>query len=268
VFGAARQYVITSQTMKIQVVESAVGQSAQHQFAVSYLINDTVAIDAGCIGFMYPIARQRQLSHVVLSHSHFDHISSLPVFLENVYRTTGVPVVLCAGEETRRAVESHIFNDRIWPDLVRIAQTEAPFFTWQTLREFETFLIGGLSITPIPLDHLIPTFGFLVDNGSSAVAIVSDTAPVTQAWDFLNRQPNLNAVFLELSFPESMAGLAEHTMHLTPSTFVREQAKLKKDVSWFAVHLKSTLRAEILGDFSAISDSPVVVAEPGAEYSF
>jgi len=254
--------------MKIQVVESTIGQSARHQFTVSYLINDTVAIDAGCIGFMHPVARQQKLSHVLLSHSHFDHIASLPVFLENVYCPTGDPVVLCAGEETQRAVESHVFNDRIWPDLVRIAQTEDPFFSWQTMREFETFLIGDLSITPIPLDHLIPTFGFLVDDGHSAVAIVSDTAPVTQAWDFLNRQPNLNAVFLELSFPESMAGLAEHTMHLTPSTFLREQRKLERSVNWLAVHLKSTLREEILSDFSALSVSPIVVAEPGTEYSF
>jgi ribonuclease BN (tRNA processing enzyme) len=254
--------------MKIQVVESTVGQSARHQFAVSYLINDTVAIDAGCIGFMHPIARQRQVSHVLLTHSHFDHIASLPVFLENVYSPTGAAVVLCAGEETQRAVETHVFNDMIWPDLVRIAQTEAPFFTWQTLREFETFQIGNLSVTPIPLQHLVPTFGFLVDDGHSAVAIVSDTAPVTEAWDFLNQQPNLHAVFLELSFPESMAGLAEHTMHLTPSTFLREQSKLARDVDWLAVHLKSTLREEILSDFSAISDSPIVVAEPGTEYSF
>ena len=253
--------------MKIQVVESTVGESARHQFAVSYLINDTLAIDAGCIGFMHPIARQQQLSHVMLSHSHFDHIASLPVFLENVYSATGVPVVLCAGAETQRAVESHVFNDQIWPDLVRISQTEAPFFSWQTLRDFESFQIGKLTITPFPLDHLIPTFGFLVDDGRSAVAIVSDTAPVTQAWDFLNRQPNLNTVFLELSFPESMAGLAEHTMHLTPSTFLSEQRKLEKDVNWLAVHLKSTLREEILSDFSVLSDSPVVVAEPGAEYS-
>ena len=48
--------------MKIQVVESTIGQSARHQFTVSYLINDTVAIDAGCIGFMHPVARQQKLS--------------------------------------------------------------------------------------------------------------------------------------------------------------------------------------------------------------
>ena len=254
--------------MKIQVIESTVGQSARHQFAVSYVINDTVAIDAGCIGFMHPIARQQQLRHVLLTHSHFDHIASLPVFLENVYSTTGVPVVLCAGEETQRAVQSHVFNDEVWPDLIRIAQSEAPFFTWQTLREFETMSINGLSVTPIPLDHLIPTFGFLVDDGHTSVAFVSDTAPVTQAWDFLNRQSNLNAVFLELSFPESMAGLAQRTMHLTPTTFLQEQRKLKKNVAWFAVHLKATLREEILCDFSAISESPIVVAEPGRDYFF
>ena len=254
--------------MKIQLIESTVGQSARHQFAVSYVINDTIAIDAGCIGFMHPIARQQQLRHVLLTHSHFDHIASLPVFLENVYSTTGEPIVLCAGEQTQRAVQSHVFNDEVWPDLVRIGQTEAPFFTWQTLREFEEFSIGQLSVTPIPLDHLIPTFGFLIDDGHTSIAIVSDTAPVTRAWDFLNRQSNLSAVFLELSFPESMAGLARHTMHLTPSTFLQEQRKLKKNVAWFAVHLKATLREEILRDFSAISHSPIVVAEPGTEYSF
>ena len=46
---------------------------------------DTVAIDAGCLGFWGTPQEQARVRHVLLSHTHMDHLASLPIFVENAY---------------------------------------------------------------------------------------------------------------------------------------------------------------------------------------
>jgi len=57
------------------------------QFLSSYLINDTLAIDAGCLGLFRTPLEQARIKHILISHTHMDHIASLPIFLENVYES-------------------------------------------------------------------------------------------------------------------------------------------------------------------------------------
>src|ERR1700722_15928099 len=72
-------------TVKIRVVGSSIGAGLNHQYLISYLFGDHVAIDAGSIGFMTPLETQTRIRHVFLSHSHIDHTASLATFLDNVY---------------------------------------------------------------------------------------------------------------------------------------------------------------------------------------
>jgi len=72
--------------VKVALLPSSVaGSAGSHQFLTSYLINDTVAIDCGSLGFHDDLAAQMRVRHLFLSHSHMDHIASLPVLLENIY---------------------------------------------------------------------------------------------------------------------------------------------------------------------------------------
>ncbi len=70
--------------MRVELLPSSVPAS-EAQFLVSFLIDDTVAIDAGSLGLLADLDRQRGVRHVFLTHEHVDHIASLPIFLENVY---------------------------------------------------------------------------------------------------------------------------------------------------------------------------------------
>ena len=75
--------------MQIELLPSNVGAvqggSSAAQFLVSFLINESVVIDAGSIGLLADLERQRQVRHVFITHEHIDHIASLPILLENVY---------------------------------------------------------------------------------------------------------------------------------------------------------------------------------------
>jgi ribonuclease BN (tRNA processing enzyme) len=67
------------------VPSSTAGNGGPLQFLTSVLLNDTVALDAGCLGMDAGLAEQERVKHVFLSHTHIDHLASLPVFLNTVF---------------------------------------------------------------------------------------------------------------------------------------------------------------------------------------
>ena len=73
--------------MKVTLVPSSVSEHSQPepQFLTSFLINDTLAVDAGCLGLYGTAREQAKVKHVLISHTHIDHIGSLPIFVENAY---------------------------------------------------------------------------------------------------------------------------------------------------------------------------------------
>lgn len=254
--------------MKIRIVGSSVGTGEPHQFLLSYLINDTVSIDAGCIGLMTPLAHQVRIRHIFLSHSHIDHISSLPCFLDNVYTPGPDCVALYGHTATLDALRTDFFNDRIWPDLVRLSELETPFLRMHELACRQPVSVEGLTITPVALDHVVPTFGFVIANDAAAVAIVSDTCPTQRIWDVANAYPQLKAVFLEVSFPNSMDWLASKTKHLTPLLFQQELRKLKHEVEVIAVHIKPSFRAQVAAELGALGLPRLRIGESETVYEF
>jgi cAMP phosphodiesterase len=55
----------------------------------------------------------------------------------------------------------------------------------------------------------------------------------------LNRLPRLDALFIELSFPNCLQDVADASLHLTPRTLDAELRKLNRmDLSVFLYHIK------------------------------
>ncbi|MBI1346560.1 3',5'-cyclic-nucleotide phosphodiesterase [bacterium] len=254
--------------MRIQLLGSTVGDPTGYQFCMSYLINETIAIDAGSLGLQSPISVQQGVSHLLLSHAHLDHIATLPIWLDNVFEPSLQAPRIYASSSTWDFLQRHILNDSLWPNLERVAASEAPFYYPEILKPEQPVEIAGLTITPVDLDHLIPTFGFLIDDGQVAIALISDTSPTTRIWELCRQHPRLKAVFLEASFPNRMAWLAEKTKHLTPAMAFAELEKLgREDIPVYFVHLKPqhqvTMSHEVL---SHQTQRPVIVVDPGHEY--
>src|SRR5262245_8376441 len=69
--------------MKAMLLPSALA-AGPHQYLTTFLVNGTVAIDAGSLGLYGSPQDQSRVRHVFLTHAHMDHVASLPIFLENV----------------------------------------------------------------------------------------------------------------------------------------------------------------------------------------
>ncbi len=254
--------------MKVEFLPSTVGTPATKQFCISAVVNDTIAIDAGSIGLLWPVEKQLQIRHVFLSHSHLDHIASLPLFLDNVYRLGPDCPAVYACEATIKCLREDVFNDRLWPDFIRLSEEESPFLQLQTLKPEVPVKLHGLTVTPIPLNHIVPTMGFILQDAESTVAVVSDTSPTHRIWEVLAATKNLRAVILDCSFPNSHRWLADKSGHLCPELFADEIQRLPESVHVIAYHLKPCFFSEIEHELKAIRRDNLEIGVTGREYVF
>jgi ribonuclease BN (tRNA processing enzyme) len=235
---------------------------------ISYLVNDDVAIDAGCLGLYGTPGEQARVRHIFLSHTHVDHLATLPVFLDNVYQAAGGPVTVYGSADVLDCLRRDLFNDRLWPDFLALPHAAGKFVRPQILEDGKPVEVGPLRVTPCAVNHVVPTFGFFVEDDGAAALIPSDTGPTEAVWERANRMPRLKAVFLEASFPDGMAWLADAARHLTPRTFAAEVRKLARPVAWVAVHVKPAYYAEVAAELGALGLPGLEMARYGHPYEF
>jgi ribonuclease BN (tRNA processing enzyme) len=161
-----------------------------------------------------------------------------------------------------------VFNNRLWPDFIALSSEESPFLKLEKLEAGRQIELEGVRITPVPVNHVVPTFGFILEDKDAAVVLSSDTGPTEAIWEYANRTPNLKAVFLEATFPQSLTWLAEVSKHLTPAMFAREIKKLKQPVAVYAVHLKARFRAEVIKELLRLGMPALQIGQFGKPYTF
>jgi len=129
-------------------------------------------------------------------------------------------------------------------------------------------VIDGVKFTPIPVDHLVPTHGFLIEQNGAAVLWSSDTGPTTRFWEIANRTPNLKALCIDTSFDNSLQQVADVSFHLTPRTLATELRKLQKRVPILLHHLKPPCVQRIKEEVRQLGHPDVEFLEQGREYKF
>lgn len=256
--------------MKITLLPSACSAHgvSPYQYATTYLVNDHIAIDAGSLGFYGSPEEQASVRHVFLSHSHIDHLASLPIFLENVAGLSDGPVTLYASTEVERCLRSDVFNGRIWPNFLELTHAGRPFAVLRPISNGVSVEADGVRITPVAVNHTVPTLGFILEDARGAVVISSDTGPTDAIWTRAAQTPNLKGVFLELTFPNELQALADLTRHLTPAGFVGEIQKVPAAVAFYAVHLKARHRDQVERELLAHRLGNVAIAQFGTAYQF
>lgn len=253
--------------MLIQVLGGYGGESLECRMTC-LLINGTIALDAGSLSQALPIERQVGVHSIVLSHSHMDHTNSLPFFIENVYGKTERAIDIHASPATVYAIRKHLFNNDTWPDFTRLPNHLVPVLRFLEKEPEVPFVIDGVRFTPIQVDHLVPTYGFLIEQNGAAVLWSSDTGPTQRFWEIANRTPNLKAVCVETSFDNSLQQIADVSLHLTPRTLETELHKLEKKVPILLHHLKPSCLDRLKEEVKQLRNPDLAFLEQGKEYSF
>ncbi len=218
----------------------------------NFVVNETVAIDAGALAFSLEFEQQLQIRHVFISHAHLDHTNSLPFLIDNVFGLAPGPIHVYSIAPVLDALRAHLFNDVTWPDFSVIEDRGVPILQYHEIKPYERVEVDGLMVTAVPVNHIVPCVGFLVDDGSASVLYSSDTGPCPALYEFANSTVGLKMFITEVSFPNEMQEIADLSRHLTPASFAREISQLRQDVDVLLYHLKPPYIAQLHVEIRAL----------------
>ncbi len=253
--------------MKLRVLGCYGGNVPEHGMT-SFLLNDSVCLDAGWVSGALSLREQVKVKDVVISHSHLDHTCSLPFLIDNNFSAPGFTLRIYAIPEVIASMKNHLFNNHTWPDFTCLPNDLTPVLKLVEVPPEEPFRVNGLTIRPVEVDHIVPTTGFIVEDKTSAVAYSSDTAPTERFWELVNRTRNLKAVITETSFPNELQDLANVSGHMTPQTLDLELRKLKRDVPVYLYGCKPRHLARIRKQVRGLRRRRLFFLTQGRTYRF
>ena len=234
----------------------------------AFLVNDTVALDAGWITGALSLEEQERVKDVFISHSHLDHTATLPFLIDNNFSTKGFSLRIYAIAEVIKAMKDHLFNNHTWPDFSRLPNDYSPVLKLVEVEEEKPTEVNGLKVTPVRVSHLVPTTGFIVDDGKTVVAFSSDTGPTERFWEHVNGLDRLTAVITETSFPNELQHIADVSGHLTPQALGDELKKLKRDVPVYLYGFKPRHLAKVEEEVRSLGNEHLEILEQGKTYEF
>lgn len=227
--------------MKVRVLGCS-GAIAKDCRTTSFLIDGDVLVDAGTGVGDLDLDEMKGIEHVLLTHSHLDHIASLPLMVDAIASQLTRPVQVHALAGTLDALRAHVFNNVIWPDFTRIPSPQAPFISLNEIRVGQSLNLGGKHFEVLPAVHTVPAVGFAVTAGKGCWVFTGDTERNPAFWDRVN-QMNVAALVIETAFSNREKDLAERSLHLSPHVLAKELDCIDKGKS-FPIYITHTKPAE------------------------
>jgi ribonuclease BN (tRNA processing enzyme) len=209
----------------------------------SFLLDDSILIDAGTGVGDLALEELARIDHILISHSHLDHVLSIGLLADSVMRRRRAqgrgPITVHALPETLAALRTHIFNGVIWPDFTRLPSVEAPVLRLRPLAVGEVLVLDGHRIEVLSAAHTVPAVGFAVDAGGDRGFWVytGDTGPNPILWERLATMKVAQLV-IETAFSDDERSLAGISRHLCPTSLREELSQLAGSSDVYITHIK------------------------------
>ncbi len=222
----------------------------------SFLLDDDVLIDAGTgVGDM-PLDAMARIEHIVISHSHLDHVLGIGLVADSVMRERANagrgPIRVHALPETLAALRTHIFNGVIWPDFTRLPSAEHPMLALVPIAVGEVLELNGKRVEVLHAAHTVPAVGFAVDGGTAGWWVYTgDTGPNPALWERLSRMKVAHLV-IETAFSDDERQLARISRHLCPAALGHELQQLAGSVDVHITHIKPGERAAVMAEIGRL----------------
>lgn len=227
--------------VKIRVLGCS-GAIAKDCRTTSFLIDGEVLIDAGTGVGDLSLGEMKNIDHVLLTHSHLDHVAALPLMVDSVAAQRKTPLKIYALAGTIAALKAHIFNNVIWPDFTVIPSAQAPFVVFQEIRIGQTIQINNKFVEVLPAVHTVPAAGYAVTAGTGCWVFTGDTERNPALWARIN-QLNVAMLVIETAFSNREKDLAKLSLHLSPGVLADELDLIAKDKN-YPIYITHTKPAE------------------------
>lgn len=253
--------------MRLRVLGAYGSEAPNGKHPTAFLLNERILLDAGSVTSVLNVAEQDVIENVLLSHSHLDHVAGLG-YLTEARALDGAerPLTLCSSAAVLTSLRNTFFNNVVWPDFSAIPSAAQPIIRYRALRLQVEHEIGGLYVTPIPVNHTVHTVGFIIREGDHSFVYSGDTGPTEALWQAARKQPEVRAVMIECSYPNRLGEVADVAKHLTPRLLEKEMAKLSPDARVMIFHIKPQFYAETAAELRRVNSERIILLEQGRTY--
>ncbi|MFZ9889369.1 MAG: MBL fold metallo-hydrolase [Myxococcota bacterium] len=276
--------------MRVRVLGCHGGETPRHR-TTCFLIDERITIDAGAICRSLSLEEQTQIDHILVSHSHMDHVKDLALLADQVIGRRQKPVMLHCGPETAETLRSSYFNNYLWPDFTSIPMPDRPVMSIVVHEPGKPFRLapagaavptvhsvpndaalgeGEYEVRYIPVSHPVESMAMIIRGPSGSILYTSDTGPTKKLWQEANETPELRGLFVELSFPNHMQALADVAGHYTPQTLSEELEKIddREEIPLFVYHLKPGFYEQTKQELLALKLKNMHLVELTDEFHF
>jgi len=252
--------------MKIRVLGCS-GAIAAGYKTTAFLLDDDVLIDAGTGVADLPLDALARIDHILVTHSHLDHVLSIPLLADSVLRLRDAagrpPIQIHALPETLAALKAHLFNGVIWPDFTRLPRPDAPVLALRPFQIGDRLELGGRTIEVLSARHTVPACGFAVEGPQGHWIFTGDTGPNPALWERL-AQLKVSHLVIETAFGNDECELARISQHLCPTELARELRHLQGQIQVHITHIKPGESQAVMAEVGAlITDHRITALQAG-----
>jgi ribonuclease BN (tRNA processing enzyme) len=234
-------------TLRVLGCSGGIGDS---RHTTSFLLDETVLIDAGSGVLRLSRAELAKIDHVFLTHSHMDHVLALPLLVDSVGEGRAMPLTVHALPEVIALLKAHMFNNAIWPDFSRIPSVDAPFMRFVAQALDETVVLGALRFTALAARHTVPAVGWQVQGAVARWLFSGDSAGHPDFWRVVAGLSAEDVVVIETSFANDQSNLAEISGHYHAAAAAADWRRAASAAHLWISHLKPGSETQILSELS------------------
>lgn len=231
----------------------------------AFLINDSLLLDAGTVTEVLDDERLKDIKHVLISHTHIDHLKGLFPLVDELVMMGSFGFELISTAEILRSISDNLFNDLIWPDFTAIPSERRAIMKLREIETGKSSLVDNLSVQPIPVSHTVACVGYLIKEEGSGFMYTADTGLTERFWELAREGSGIEFIIADVSFPNRLEKLAMKSGHMTLSMLVERLERFNLGhMKVFISHMKPIFLKEILSDLTLLGRSNIKPLEQGA----
>lgn len=252
--------------MEVRILGCSGGVGADLR-TTTIMIDKDILIDAGTGLGDLNMTEMSRIRHIFLTHSHLDHITSIPFLVDTLFERIREPITIHAQQATIDALKAHIFNNVIWPDFTKLPNAHTSVLQYQVMQPGETWHFQGRTIEMIKVNHIVPGVGYRIENDKSVFAFSGDTTTNDNFWQELNKHDKLDLLIVETAFTNAEIKLCRQAGHYCASLLAEDLTKLRHKPRIYISHNKPGFEKQILAECAeAIKDHEIYSLSGGTRF--
>jgi len=250
--------------MKIKIL-GCYGNYIGKYRATSFLINDTILLDAGTVTEALDDEALKKIKQVLITHTHIDHVKGLFPFVDELAMMGDYSIELISVKQILEIISQNLLNNLIWPDFTVIPSEHKGIIKPHEIPMEQVSSINSITVEPVLMTHTVFTVGYIVKEGKKGFMFTADTGPTKRFWEVAGRTKGIEFIISDVSFPNRLSRLAKISGHMTTAMLAEhiDRYGLGK-MPIYVTHIKPIFLEEIHQELDALNRDNIKLLKQGS----